>query len=272
MATNRLTSVFNHIGKTFIIILSILSISLTAEAQNQYASIKLKSGLTIKGKVVEMDLQKMVKLEVPGGGVVEIDVADIDEIDLNAAQTDVYNQPKPKYKIERPNFKEKGYYVTTGLGFPLGLDTWGDPSMGLSFQVSGGYTFNQHVALGLATGSDVYWWPTTSITPIALEFKGRLNKTSFSPTYGMQAGYGLVTYTDWWNSDTKGGLFLSPTFGFSSKRTEHAIFGMSVGLRSQAMTVVSQNTIFNGTEFAPVEETRDIRYNRFDLRFYLTFE
>ena len=107
-----------------IILIGLFSLSGSAQS-DELSRVKLKSGAQIVGKVIELDPEKGVKLELAGGKQIEISMDHVEEITPISMVT---NQPPVSYRRvkERHDWKNKGYYVYGNFGFPLGVDSWGD--------------------------------------------------------------------------------------------------------------------------------------------------
>lgn len=233
----------------------------------------MKSGLIITGKIIEMDVSDALKIEMPNGSVITLKMTDVEKVsfdDLPAASRPQYT---PRVRVLAP-YKSQGYYFHGSLGFPFGADSYGDPSLNISLMLSAGHTFNHKLALGLATGTDFYWWPNTVVNPVALEIKGRFQESSFTPYYSLQAGYGFVSSAEYWTDNVGGGLYLAPGLGISSKNREHSGWMFHVGFRYQEMSGAYTDWIWNPVtgqrEMAEVEEK--LKLPRLDLRFGYFFE
>jgi len=261
-----------HILAVFLILLTaclinpIRSVGQT-EKIGKYSTIVLKSGLQLTGKIISIDPKKGVTMDLNGRVTVVLEMEDIAEI--KAGTLEAESRPFV-YKGQRNSFsyKDKGYYVGGDFGLPFGLDAWGDPSLNVSFMLKAGYTFNRSFAVGIASGFDFYWWPNTIVNPVAIEIKGRFKDESFTPYYSLQGGYGLLTSTQNWTSETKGGLFLAPGIGIMSKNRASSGWNLHFGFRSQTVQGVREGNSF----FGPSEIMEKIVYNRMDIRFGFFFE
>jgi len=265
-------SIFSHfrtlaIGALFLFFLT-FNIGLSMAQQEGYSKVTLKSGLVLTGKIISMDVASTMELEVSGGIKVELDMKDVAEI-KPAEMTDSESYlPRVRREKLRYDFKPKGYYLGADIGLPFGVDTYGDPTLNVSFMLKGGYTFNRLFALGLVTGTDFYWWPNTVISPLAIEIKGRLRYDGFTPYYSIQSGYGFLTSAEYWIEETKGGWFFAPGFGLIAKNREHSGWNLHFGFRTQSAEGLSESFGFPG----PIFIKEKIVYNRFDVRFGFFFE
>ncbi|MCB9245423.1 MAG: hypothetical protein H6606_03245 [Flavobacteriales bacterium] len=235
----------------------------------------MKSGLSITGKIVEMDANEFIKLELPNGSLIELKMSNVERVILDAASAPATSTSHSgsRSRLAMP-FKEKGYYIQGSIGFPFGTDTYGDPSLNISLMLSGGHTFSQYLALGIATGTDFYWWPNSVINPVALEVKGRFQSSSFTPYYNFQCGYGFLSASEYWTSNTSGGLFLAPGIGLMSKNREHSGWYFHAGFRYQEMMGAYEDWIWSPqlqqSIRAEIEER--VNFSRLDLRFGYFFE
>lgn len=257
----------------FLLTMAVLALfSLSALAQtDEFSRVKLKSGAQIVGKVIELDPEKGIKLELAGGKQIEISMEHIDEI----VPTSVINSTQPiqvrKVK-ERHDWKDKGYYIYGNFGFPLGVDSWGDPSLNVSVLVGGGYTFNKNLSLGLTAGTDFYWWPNSMVYPVALEVRTRLNQQSFTPYLSLQGGYGFLGSAEYWSENNSGGLHISPGVGITSKYRENLAWYFQMGFRTQTINGAYEDGFWDGFNWVVTTVEEKITYNRLDLRFGFWFE
>lgn len=268
-------SVYSHknmLRKLFLTACSIALIVCISVAQTpEYTRVTLKSGASIVGKVLELDPEKSVKIELAGGNVVEIAMSNVLEISPVGTESEIKaveaKHAKPEYE-----WKKKGYYLSGNLGFPFGVDSWGDPTLNISLMIAGGYTFNEKFSVGLATGTDLYWWPNSMVHPVALELKARLSNKSFSPYITFQGGYGFLGSTQIWSEENSGGLYLAPSVGITSKYRPNVAWYFQMGFRTQSIKGAYEDGFWSGTEWVQSVVEEKVTYNRFDLRFGFLFE
>jgi len=253
-----------------VILIGLFSLSASAQS-GELSRVTLKSGAQIVGKVIELDPEKGVKLELAGGKQIEISMDHVEEITPTTMVSSQIPVQFTKVK-ERHDWKDKGYYVYGNLGFPLGVDSWGDPSLNVSVLVGGGYTVNKNLSLGLSAGTDFYWWPNSMVHPLALEVRTRLNQQSFTPYLSLQGGYGFLGSAEHWSESNSGGLYLSPGLGITSKYRENLAWYFQMGFRSQTINGAYEDGFWDGFNWITRIVEEKITYNRLDLRFGFWFE
>ena len=250
-------------------ILVVMSFILFAQ-QPLTSTITLKSGLVIRGEIVKMEQNEFVEVKTPIGTTLRVEWVDIQSLDFTS--TPVYREPQ---KISY-DYNDSSYYFSLSGGFPFGLDSWGDPSLGLSATAVFGKSFGQRVNCGLLAGYDFYQWPNTGVIPLGIEYRGRVHKTGFTPFYYAQTGYGLIGFSDLERGqelgETKGGLFFAPGLGLMGKKREHSSWFVQFGFKMQQTHSSYWEVIWDGGNAvdAFIEET--ITFRRIDLKFGYVFD
>ncbi len=255
--------------------------------QNTYAQdssllnsvrIELKSGMIIEGKLVSIDYQNQVEIRTPIGENLIIawdDMAELsfidNEIEKHRLQTRRLIRPQKEY-----GFNDSSTFFSFEFGTPFGVDFWGDPVMGGTLQMAYGKSFDYKNSLALVTGFEFYLWPDMTFIPIGLEYRGRVQKEGFSWFYYLQAGYGMVPwseYTSDWleNSSAKGGLYVNPGVGITKKTHPKRSWYFKFGYKSQTASAEYDSHFWNLNSVDIVRVKERIRYHRVDMRFGLRF-
>jgi hypothetical protein len=246
-----------------------LSLSSFAQLRNS-ATVVMKSGMVIKGEVIALKQNEYIEIMTPLNTTLTLEWADIQTLDFTSG-TPYAKKGKLAYA-----YNDSSYYLSLSAGFPFGLDSWGDPSLGFSASGTIGKSFGPRVNLGVNLGYDFYWWPNTGVIPLGLEVKGRVHKTGFTPFYYMQAGYGFVGYSDFESNnqlgDTKGGIFFAPGLGIMNKTREHSAWFLQFGFKMQKTTSSYWDTFWNGGGQSEVFVEEEITFRRIDIKFGYVFD
>jgi len=243
----------------YTLILFLLIISFTANAQSNQKAVYLKNGNILKGKIFEED-ETTLKVEILGGSVFVVTKTDIIKIEEEKV-------PK-KFRGKGDHIvKKMGYYHALNIGLLFGQDQWGSLSSGASIQYSFGYQYQQLFGIGIGVGADSYFfYDTENIYPIYLEARGYFNKKPFSPYYSVQAGYGIaaVQNDNWLGMlGATGGLYLHPKIGFRFPSRSNVALTMEIGYNLQQASYTFDN--WQG------RYEDDLTFHRTSLRFGLEF-
>lgn len=224
-----------------ILILALFTYSLTTFAQatkptqpiaqstNLEDVVYLKNGSILKGKIIELDMEKEVKVEIMGGSILVYPASEIEKITQEERTTLPVNDFKA-WKRPRHTPTTGIYQVLTTSLMP-GFDSDGFFIIGLSLKYILGYQINQHVGVGVGYGGDLY--VPDMVTPVFIDFRGYLKNKSFSPYYSLGIGYGFAQNTEWRTINSKGGIYINPAVGMRMASRRKAHFVMDVGVKLQ---------------------------------------
>lgn len=246
------------------------------QGRKQYARVDLRSGPSIEGEVIELAYQNYVRLLVPTADTLQNDTlsipwSDILEINFITAEVNRLAKEEAKSRVKKPVLptNDKAYYFMTDFGAPIGVDSWGYPVMGpcLQIGIGKGFSYRHHIAV--TVGYDLYLWPEFGFMPLGIEYYGRKKEQSNSWFYFFESGYGFPLHSeyDWRNNSTrKGGLYVNPGFGYTSKKKENRSWYVKFGLKYQNASGEYDGFVqdFTRTTVAHIEES--VVYQRFDLR------
>lgn len=188
----------------------------------RYAKIKLNSGVSIKGYVLDEVSPEhlVVKTDYETSFMISMDeikkmkFGDIKYVDKQQ------NQSK-SISTDQVYDNHLGFYHLFGLGWSIGED-----NTNLSLSTENGYRFNEHLAVGLGMNYDRY--SPLSALPIYVNARGYLHNRKVSPFYYAGAGYGFA----WANEERAEGLdFEQVNGGFMA----HTGLGYQINFSGSAM-------------------------------------
>jgi len=124
-----------------------------------YARIETIDGKTIEGKVINIAYGDSVVLEIPPSNTLTILWDDIRE--MNFIDKEVKERIQDETRVKPPKtyypFTTNSWNFSLDLGFPFGLDSWGDPSLTPAVHVGVGYSFKENLQLGATLGHEAYF-------------------------------------------------------------------------------------------------------------------
>lgn len=243
----------------YTLILFLLIIGFSANAQTYQKVVFLKNGNILKGQIFEED-ETTLKVEIIGGSVFVVKKSDI--IKMGEEKVPKQFRGKKDFVI-----KTKGYYHTFNVGFLSGLNQWEELILGTSLQYTFGYQYNRWLGIGVGVGLDNYFfYENENIYPIYLEARGYLSKKPFSPYYSVQAGYGIAAVLEdnfLGMLDAKGGLYFHPKIGLRFPSRSNVAFTFEVGFNLQ-------NTVYSFDNWRGRYED-DLSFQRTSVRFGVLF-
>lgn len=149
----------------------------------------LHNGSILRGKIVEQVIGEYVKIEVISGQVFTIPT---DEIERITIEPPLFSKVQlTKFNHFRPiSYRKQGnLYQTVDWGLNFYQGEWGPlASTALHYRIV--YHKSHLLNFGGGTGWDIYSEGT--ITPFFAELQGDLRKKPVTPTYLVQAGYGIA--------------------------------------------------------------------------------
>jgi len=236
-----------------------------------YARIETIDGKTIEGKVINIAYGDSVVLEIPPSNTLTILWDDIRE--MNFIDKEVKERIQDETRVKPPKtyypFTTNSWNFSLDLGFPFGLDSWGDPSLTPAVHVGVGYSFKENLQLGATLGHEAYFWPNNGYAPLGIEFRGRVDRDKIQPFYYVQTGYGFLTYSEYHfnnSSMVTGGLFANTGIGITAKRKHHRSWYLKLGWRRQYGYAEYEANVWQPSGSVPAKFEEQIQYNRIDLR------
>lgn len=189
-------------------------------------TIHLKDGTIIKGEVIEYKPKEKIKIRKKNGSIVFYESAEVVKIEKNSNGNSSYViDGSPEH------IKEKGWYhklmggtVFSGNGLIFG--NRGIVPFGFMLDYASGYQINRYFGVGTSIG---FLLPSfEAFVPICLNLRGNILKTSFSPFYDINIGYGLSLNGLVTSNTRDGGFHFHPSFGvqFSSQKKTHTVLSL----------------------------------------------
>ena len=245
----------------FIFFLVWVAVPLTVSAQDQ-EYILLHNGTVLEGKVVSYEEGGSSSIKTTEGKVI---VLYTDEIDRISA---VPIEAPSDGSFEPPT---KGFYQSFQMGLLSGKAVIGS-SVNFSSNISNGYHFNEHWAVGVGTGIESF----ISRAYIPFYAEGRLFpwQVSTAPFVSVKGGYNFTTARDDVGYETvkyKAGPMFSIALGVRSMTNKDNAFEISIGYRYQYLNWTTTYGEWNewwGTPPYPPGTTVEsvLNINRFELK------
>ncbi|TXK48913.1 hypothetical protein FVR03_07485 [Pontibacter qinzhouensis] len=152
-------------------------------------------------------------------------------------------QAQPCAPAEEALPTSTGYLGSVEMGFLYGKITnpFNNPPTYMaspSVQIFNGYRAHRLFAIGGTVGFDFY--DNILITPIALGLRGELLKTSVSPFYSLDAGYGASFLSGRRSGERPdGGWMLNPALGLRVQTGNNTAYLFSMGYKQQRVDTES---------------------------------
>ena len=168
----------------------------------------------------------------------------------------------------------------TEFGFARGIIHENrDQSFG--FQTINGFEFNNRVSVGLGVGAEKYLGKAEydnkvsnlTLLPVFSDVRVYFGKGKLQPFMGQSVGYAFcidqpVDYNYFGLYDEKGGIMLSPSFGFRTNGNSKVNYIMNLGYRYQENTQEIRQPNYNGYQYFYYAD--GAQFKRFDD--YVTFK
>ncbi len=159
-------------------------------------------------------------------------------------------------------FKEEGVYHNGSLFLTLPLYL----SQGINYAV--GHRFKRILGVGIGTGyesheSDGPFFRIVNFVPLYVEARGFFLPQKISPYYALKVGYGFALKENFGNSESTGGLYLSPELGM---RFGSAAVNFYAGLEYKMQNARVREDFFGGGS-----SLEKISFRRVGLRTGLLF-
>lgn len=233
------TSIPNVFASFLLFYLCLLAGIVQAQETKSYDVIYLKDSTMIYGQIMRYEPEGNLLIQLDNGRTIAYPADQVAKTKREEARVKFANAANKKNRIIHPlDFVLKNRFYGWGA---VGNTFWGqDPNtiVGLTVDVGIGYQFHRLLVLGAGAGLMTEWRQSTAFVYGSL--RGALLKSSFSPFYQVDVGYGaplgrnpylvLVTPEAPGFAITKreGGLYVHPSVGFrfSSKRVVHTYLAL----------------------------------------------
>ncbi|MDR1415024.1 MAG: hypothetical protein LBI96_04350 [Odoribacteraceae bacterium] len=204
--------------KLFVLFL-LLSGGLVVQAQQHYRDVVyLKNGSVIRGTIVELVPDKLIKIEMADQSVF---VYQLDEVESFAREA-----------VRGNNFRrfpgsDHGYAGIVDMGYGVGAGRYGSDF--IHFTMINGYRFNPHFLLGVGTGVKFYHEEEAVLVPFFAHFQATLLDGLVSPYAAASVGYSFNA-----SGDFEGvGLLVNPSVGVHFEVSGNSGINVSVGYDGQ---------------------------------------
>lgn len=168
-----------------------------------------------------------------------------------------------------PRMQQNVYYpYYDGMYNTMGYEN----RMAYSFRNTTGYRFFDALNLGAGFGLDNFESVALNL-PFYGEVSGNILGRRFTPTYVVQAGYGLGVNISQKDSPTRlnraeGGLMLAAGIGFGARLDKLTLLRLTFGYRLQQAAYTQHMVPYYG---APYTEVRRMTYQRIEVGLGFTF-
>ncbi len=194
----------------------------------------LKNGSIIRGTILEIIPDDVVKIEIIGKSVFVYLMTDVEKI----TREDI---PHVNIK-EAARIKNKGYYNETEFGFFTGKGEY-NPNFGITLQTVNGYQLNRFFRVGGGVGINYYFEYSQAFLPIFARVSGDMIKHRVTPVYFADIGYGFLPGQDgfYYESESKGGVMFQAGIGLKVYTPSKAAFLITVGYHLQQSSIEYNN-------------------------------
>lgn len=235
--------------KKFLLLSLLVFATSTVFAQEEKTStVKLKSGISVEGQIVERTSDGSVKVKTKDGDVFVYRANEIGRIETDGEE--MRTNPKAEKRAERGLGNFKGYKGIVEIGGIYDFD-WS--AGGAQFTFINGYNFGAHCFLGVGVGVNyIGYGGGESIVSVPVFLNVRtpfIKNTRVSPFFGFSAGYNLTVATNCWILYTRydyksNGVYIEPMLGldFRINRKQAVTFAVSAPI-VPASGSTSQNII-----------------------------
>ncbi len=232
--------------------------------------IYLKNGTVLKGKLIEQVPDSIVKIEIAGGSVFVVTMAELDYI--------AYRQKTEPSQVQAVNAesssrKSKGYCSVSQIGLLPGSGNSYDyywysssPSVGVTVQTIHGYRFNPHILAGAGLAIDII---DNLIGQLFIDGRYEILNKKATPFVFGDFGYGLPfdgKYTDESVSISyKGGITAGGGIGMRMNFRNEGAFVVEVGYKMEKYSQYYDYVNWGD------DVTNKYTYNRMAIRMGLAF-
>jgi hypothetical protein len=234
--------------KLFFTVFILFLVNVALGQTDQEDVIYLKNGGVMRGKIQELQPEKVVKIEIIGGNIMVFPMNEVERI----SKEDKYLQGRG----QRNYLKGKGHYGLFTPALNVGKSRWSTVVNG-GIQIINGYRFSKYAGVGGGIGLEVF--DNWVINPLFAEFRGHLLKGDFTPYYYGGIGYGATFLNE--NNDfqrVNGGILLQTGVGIATHLGGSSFFTFGLGWRQQNMYEKRTNWWWNG------EPTTIVNHHQFN--------
>ncbi|MBK6483486.1 MAG: hypothetical protein IPG01_10215 [Chitinophagaceae bacterium] len=259
------------IKKTFIALLLMTATIATAFAQRGVNDIiYLKNGSILKGMLIEQLPDSIVKIEIAGGSIFVVTMAELDHI-VYRQKTDP-SKVKP-IKAEAIARKSKGYFNISQMGLLPGSSSnydyywyYSAPSVGFTVQSIHGYRFNPHFLAGAGLALDII---DNSIGQLFLDGRYEILDKKTTPFIYGDFGYGVPLNKKYEDESIsisyKGGITAGGGVGMRMNFRNEGAFIMEVGYKMEKYSQHYDYQVWGE------DITNKFTFNRLAIRMGLAF-
>jgi len=223
--------------------------------------IRLESGETVVGQVVEFGENGYVLIQASNGEIIAIPSRKVVMISSKKKEIEIEKRKEleiiPKYKPTNLIISGAGLYsASSGNQFD-------GPNMSGGFSTIVGHTFDPRFMLGLEMAIYSYDYENKiDLFSVGLDIRGSLTDKKFRPMYAISSGLGFGLRN---NSiiDVDGGMFIHPAIGLMMSTYNPISFSADIGYRFQSASFTVLN--FGGERMGEAE------YKKLVLRFSAYF-
>lgn len=238
--------------KTIFLFMVLLSFTLCTIAQkkNMDDVIYLKNGSKIKGTILQLFPDSIVRIEQVGGSIWVFSMKEIAMIDK-----------EEKFKLKANITEAKGYRFGIDAGVLIGSGD-NQNNAPLSLQMIHSYHITPATAFGIGTGLEFFH---TTQVPLFADIRHYFNRKYYAPFLFLQGGAMIPIgskETDYTGSSYKEkiGFMVNSGFGFIFPMSEKSAFSISLSYRYHELKFSRDNSQL--PDYMRIE-----KMNRFNLRF-----
>ena len=239
----------------------------------QYAEVRLKKGMVLKGEVLSVSKDKEVVLKATWKDSILLDWDDIAYIDFAVVQNkmETVQLVKPHY-----DFIDSALYGAFEARLGGGQSDWG-AILNPGFKISLGKYLNQNRHLGLAAcvGYDYMFNLTSDLVPLGVSLRGNLRDGGLSAFYDVGVGYSFAHDNNSSSQLTEknGGAYINPSVGIISKKRPHVATYLKLGYNYTSYGEIYNEVIWQQwSGWTNVEVRRQYDLQSIRLSFGLYFD
>jgi hypothetical protein len=196
----------------------------------QYAEIRLKKGMVLKGELLRVVIDKEVVLKTTWRDSILLAWSDIAYIDF-AAETSAHTESQKRIKPHYA-FSDSTWFGTFETRFGGSQGDWG-AVINPGFMLSAGRYINKNRYLGIAAtaGYDYMYNLGSDLIPVGLNIRGHFRKGGLTGFYDLGVGYSIANENGSNRQVIKknGGAYVYPSIGLISKKRPNVATYMKLG-------------------------------------------
>lgn len=213
-----------------------------ASAYAQMSDVKLKSGKTITGVIIEQDPTKFIKVKDTKGNVIYLDISEVERVSESSAVAPVeFIRPKV-------DFSTKGFtaFLEPGLVFDLGstgVDVYTEVRLGVGYKIAqpisvhayGSILLGPEYRYSIRDNQGQYWGREIglSYTNFGVDLRGCFPVSGkFLPFYNIAMGYNIP-----WSALAIGGISTNMGIGGKFIASKNLGLGFQIGYQRFTTTV-----------------------------------